>query len=154
MESAPAMLKITRKFDYAMLVLAELGLHPGMPVSARSISARHRLSPSLAANVLKCLQRGALVRSTRGVNGGYVLARPPSRLALSAVMRAMHGTRTLARCVGEGKPRRSCPAHATCPARVYMGVLEKRVRAVFDRATLADVIGHAPAARRRPSGGG
>ena len=145
------MLKITRKFDYAMLLLTELGLRPRDPASARSIAERHRLSQSLAANVLKGLQRNSLVRSLRGAHGGYLLARSPDRISLNSIMTAIDGNRSMAKCARSGRKKGGCPARETCPSRGYMALLEGRIRSVFEESTLADVISHV--ARRKPSVG-
>jgi len=138
------MLKITRKFDYAMVLLTDLGIRRSSPASARQISERYHLSLSLTANVLKGLQRRSLVRSTRGVNGGYVLAKEPSEISLSEVIRAIEGERNMTHCqVSRGNREVRCPAHSVCPARGYVTLLEKRIRGLFEGSTLADVLGMA-----------
>ncbi len=135
------MLKITRKFDYAMVLMTDLGLRGRTPLSARRISQRHGLSPSLAANVLKGLQRSALVRSVRGVRGGYVLARKPREITLASILVSVDGNRKLANCQSHpGKRDGRCPAFPTCPARGYIAILEKKVKALFEEATLEDVL--------------
>jgi len=135
------MLKITRKFDYAMVLLTDLGLQGASPSSARQISQRHGLSLSLAANVLKGLQRRSLVRSIRGVHGGYILARRPEEISLGSILLAVDGDRRMTHCqpISE-KGESRCPAFSTCPARGYINILENRIKTLFDDATLADVL--------------
>jgi Rrf2 family cysteine metabolism transcriptional repressor len=150
-------LKITRKFDYAMVLLTDLGLHRATPSSARRISERYGLSLSLTANVLKGLQRRSLVRSTRGVNGGYILGRDPVDIRLAEVIQAIEGERNMTDCqVHRGTREVKCPAHSICPARGYVCLLEKKIRDLFDGATLADVLattGPCPADRAGRCGG-
>jgi Rrf2 family protein len=135
------MLKITKKFDYAMVLLTDLGISQDSPLSARKISERYGLSPSLTANVLKGLQRSSLVRSTRGVHGGYVLGRSPGEITLGEVIHALEGHRNLTDCHFQtGRKEVRCPAHPICPARGYVSLLDRRIRALFEDATLADVI--------------
>ena len=141
------MLKVTKKFDYAMVLLTDLGLQPGTPRSARTISERYGLSHSLAANVLKGLQRKELVRSIRGVRGGYVLNRTPAEITLGIVAVAIQGQRRMTDCHGRAGKKEACPAFPRCPARGYMGLLEKKVRNIFEGSTLADVLSVAGARR-------
>ncbi len=146
------MLKITRKFDYAMVLLTELGRRRRAPSSARRISERYGLSLSLTASVLKGLQRSAIVRSIRGVHGGYLLGRDPKDISLGTVMAAMDGGRSMAACRAPENGRESrCPAYSICPVRGYIEFLERRIQALFDGATLADVLATGSAGHRSPS---
>lgn len=135
------MLKITRKFDYAMVAMTDLGIRGGEPTSARAIAERYHLSHSLTANVLKGLQRRALVRSTRGVHGGYLLDREPEKITLSDVFGAIEGERRITDCDGgKGKREVRCPAHSVCPVRGYVVLLGRKIQDLFAGATLADVL--------------
>ena len=143
------MLKITRKFDYAMVLLTDLGLHGKKPASARAIADRYGLSLSLTANVLKGLQRSAIVRSIRGVRGGYVLGREPAEISLASVILAIEGDRPMTDCQG-GPGKKDCPAFTICPARSYINYIERRIRGLFADASLADVLESADPKRKGP----
>jgi Rrf2 family protein len=67
------MLCLSRKTEYALVALAHLAEQPARIASAREIAAAHDLPLPMAMNLLKNLQAHDLLRSTRGVKGGYQL---------------------------------------------------------------------------------
>ena len=80
------MIAFTRKTDYALIALASLAQEAGdpgdpaaetAPLSARAIAERYAVPLPILMNVLKGLAGAELIRSTRGVKGGYILAAPP-----------------------------------------------------------------------------
>lgn len=149
------MLKITRKFDYAMVALTDIGMRPQSPSSARCISHRYGLSPSLTANVLKELQKAFLVRSIRGVRGGYLLARDPRKIRLEDVILAVEGERRLTDCNPPPARREDrCQAFVKCPVRSYVALLEGRIRSIFLEATLDQAISMAIEGRAGKAGSG
>ena len=88
--------KSTRLGLYAALEIAAAG---DALVSAGTIAEKYRVSTNHLAKVLQALQRAGLVRSTRGVGGGYRLARPPSEISLLDVVEVFEGTTDLQRCL-------------------------------------------------------
>ena len=65
------MLCLSRKTEYALVALAHLAERLGVVASAREIAEAHGLPLPLLMNLLKNLQAHGLLRSTRGVKGGY-----------------------------------------------------------------------------------
>lgn len=87
------MLSLTRKQDYALTALAYLAEHPGRSVCAREIAEAHTLPLALLMNILKCLQKHEILKSTRGSTGGYQLAGDLADLTLCDLVRVLedHG---------------------------------------------------------------
>jgi Rrf2 family protein len=73
---------MSKKTQYALVALGHLAEQPGRVASAREIASAHALPASLLINILKNLQGHGLLRSTRGVKGGYQVARDLSELSL------------------------------------------------------------------------
>src|SRR3954469_1819187 len=67
------MLSFSRNTDYALIALAHLAGRAGDVASAREIAETYSLSVSLVMKILKRLQHKGIVRSVRGVKGGYQL---------------------------------------------------------------------------------
>jgi Rrf2 family protein len=67
------MLCISKKAEYALVALAHLAEWPGRVASAREISLGRELPLAMLMNILKNLQGHGLLRSTRGVKGGYAI---------------------------------------------------------------------------------
>lgn len=67
------MLSFSRKTDYALIALAHLAGRPDVTSSAREIAVNYHLPVSLLMKILKALHHYGIVRSVRGVKGGYQL---------------------------------------------------------------------------------
>ena len=82
-------MRISTRGDYACRALLSLALHAdeGGPTSVRDIADRTALPQPYLEQILLALKGAGLVRSKRGVGGGYVLARPPAEIKLSEMMR-------------------------------------------------------------------
>lgn len=86
------MLSLTRKADYALVAMVYLGhlrCKQAGPVSARQVAQRFGLPLPLLMNVLKALANAGMIRSTRGVSGGYELLVDPDQVPLLSVVRAV-----------------------------------------------------------------
>lgn len=76
------MLCVSKKVDYALSALSFLAVHAGRVCSAREIAETHHLPLPRLMNLLKRLHRRGLVRSVRGVRGGYVVSGDLERISL------------------------------------------------------------------------
>src|ERR1700738_2749556 len=85
--------KVSTRGDYASRALLSLALHAGesKPTSVRDIAERTGLPQPYLEQILLALKGAGLVRSKRGVGGGYVLARSPDDITLGAIVSAVHG---------------------------------------------------------------
>ena len=92
---------LSRKVDYALLILSYLHQHAGGG-SAREIAARFGLSQAFVANILKRLCATGFLASHRGVKGGYVLARAVHDVRLTEVMDALEDRVHLTECTRAG----------------------------------------------------
>src|SRR5215813_1410721 len=92
------MLRISRLTDYATVVLAALAQAPDRLQTSASLAVQTRLSLPTVSKVLKQLQRAGLVASTRGLRGGYQLARPPTEISAGAILDALEGPVALTDC--------------------------------------------------------
>ena len=86
-------MKVSTRGDYASRALLSLALHGDAlgPTSVRDIAERTGLPQPYLEQILLALKGAGLVRSKRGVGGGYVLARPPEEITLSEIVNAVDG---------------------------------------------------------------
>jgi Rrf2 family protein len=93
-------------------------------VSLRSdIAEAQGIPPSFMAKILRSLVRARLLRSSRGVHGGFSLARPASRITLLDVVEAIEGPLSLTNCTPDPA---GCPRSAGCPTTaVWLEVQQK-----------------------------
>jgi Rrf2 family transcriptional regulator, cysteine metabolism repressor len=84
---------ITQKSKYALRAALELALRFGQgPVSIGEIARAQAIPARFLEAILAQLKRAGLVESRRGNEGGYVLARSPSRLSVGDVLRVVQGS--------------------------------------------------------------
>jgi len=105
------MLSLTRKTDYALVALARLAQQQadgGHALSARCIADEYGLPRQLLMSLLKSLHRAGLVESTRGLRGGYELARPSDRITIADVVDAIEGSARLTPCCADEEPGEAC----------------------------------------------
>jgi FeS assembly SUF system regulator len=92
------MLRMSKLTDYATVVLAALAERPARRQTASALAASTHIAAPTVSKVLKILQRAGLVCSTRGAQGGYLLARPASSITAAAILDALEGPVALTDC--------------------------------------------------------
>jgi Rrf2 family protein len=97
----------------------------GRGVAGAKLAEFHDLPPAYLAKHLQALSRAGIVTAHRGVKGGYRLGRPPSKISLLDIVRAIEGSQPAFRCT-EIRQRGPCPAgpsacRKACPiARAFL----------------------------------
>src|SRR5258708_37816530 len=85
-------MRITAKEEYGLRCILQLAsAPPGEPLSAAEIARREGRSCPYVEKLLWTLKKAGFTKSHRGVNGGYVLARPPERMSMRDVQIALAG---------------------------------------------------------------
>jgi Rrf2 family protein len=129
-------MRITAKTDYAVRAMAELAAAPGTPLTAEELSARQSIPVRFLFGILRELRLARLVRSVRGPDGGYLLARPAEEIPLAAVIRAMDGP--LANVRDLSLTSLEYPGAAAALPDVWRAV-RTSLRQVLEATTLADL---------------
>jgi Rrf2 family protein len=138
---------ISARSDYA--VRAALGLASAYPatISSASLATEQDLPRKFLEAILADLRRAGLVRGQRGVEGGYVLTKPPTETMIGEVLRAVDGP--LAEVRGRRPEETAYEGTAEHLQELWVAV-RAAVRSVLDEVTLDDVVrGKMPAHVRR-----
>jgi Rrf2 family protein len=139
--------EISAKTDYAVRALLCLAVHAPDLVKIDVVVAEQRLPRKFVESILGELRRAGLVRSQRGSEGGYALARPASQITLGAVLRVVDGP--LAEVRGLRPHETTYEGAARHLPEVWVAV-RASLRTVLDETTLADVLtGELPGHVRR-----
>ncbi len=86
-------MKLTTRGHYSVKALLDLSLQPSYgPTSARAIATRQNLPAPYLEKLLIELRQADLVTSSRGVQGGYQLARSPAQISLAQILEAVGET--------------------------------------------------------------
>ena len=132
--------KVSTRGDYASRALLSLALHAETegPTSVRDIAERTALPQPYLEQILLALKGAGLVRSKRGVGGGYVLARPPSEITLSEIISAVDGP-IVAGDFGEPHQDGACDHEGQCVLLAVWAQVGEHMRQVLGAITLDSI---------------
>jgi Rrf2 family protein len=138
-------MRISAKADYAVRAAIELAAAGDQrPVRAEQVATAQGIPLNFLENILGELRHAGIVRSQRGPEGGFRLAKPPDQVTIADVIRAVEGP--LATVRGGPPEDSSYPGSASELPRVWIAV-RKSLRSVVEHVTVADVAnGHLPRA--------
>ena len=136
-----AVMQISRKIDYALRAVIYLTVRSDRrPCSVAEIAAREGVPKKFLEKIIQDLIHHGLVRSTRGAQGGYTLARAPESVTFKDVIEAIEGPVSLNVCVGDtGNAGDYCAIFPHCGMLWVWQEAQKRVMELFANTTLADV---------------
>jgi Rrf2 family protein len=133
--------KVSTRGDYASRALLSLSLHHGQgPTSVRDIAERTGLPQPYLEQILLALKGAGLVRSKRGVGGGYVLAREPEEITLAQIIAAVDGP-IRAGDFGEPHTDGACDHEGQCVLLAIWADVGGRMKQLLEAYTLSDLRG-------------
>jgi Rrf2 family iron-sulfur cluster assembly transcriptional regulator len=131
------MQSITRTGEYGLRGLLFLAKQPTDRLFLVSdVSKAQRIPETYLAKIFQRLSKTGLLKSTRGLNGGFNLGKPAKEITMKQVIEALEGPIALNRCLlrqGECDEEEGCPLH-----EVFEEAQEKFL-AVLDRTTIEDL---------------
>ena len=133
-------MKLTTKGRYAVMALADLASFSDQnPVSLRDISLRQGISLDYLEQIFSKLKKEDIVKSIRGKNGGYILAKEPARIKLSNIFLAVDEKVKTLLCKRESK--KGCNNKSTkCITHYLWDDLEMHINDFFDKKNLGDLL--------------
>ena len=131
-------MRVSAKADYALRAAAELAVSGAGPMKAERISEAQDIPIKFLESILLELKHAGIVRSQRGPDGGYALARPAAEISLADVIRAVDGP--LANVRGDRPENVSYAGPATRLTDVWIAV-RASLRHVLESTSLADLSG-------------
>jgi Rrf2 family protein len=134
-------MRISAKADYAVRAVAELAAAEGeKPVKAERVATAQGIPLNFLENILGELRHAGVVRSHRGADGGFRLAKPPADVTVADVIRAVEGP--LASVRG-GPPEDAHYDGAAAALPTVWIAVRANLRRVMERVTIADIAGGA-----------
>lgn len=137
------MLRVSKLTDYATAVMTCLASAGDGVTSAQALAERVRLELPTVSKLLKQLAQAGLVASTRGINGGYRLTRPPERITIADIVTAMEGPIGMTECSAHAG---LCDHEPHCGVRVNWQRINHAIANALANVTLADML-HVPKQR-------
>jgi Rrf2 family protein len=134
-------MKISTRGEYGLRALMELGSEPGVALSLRDIAGRQRISLDYLEQIVPTLKSAGLIRSRRGAQGGYLLAKEPSEITVYDALLALEGPLDPMSCLSTGPDEdRGCLASNSCAVQEVWREMKDAVEGVLRRITLADLL--------------
>jgi Rrf2 family protein len=108
-------MRISAKGEYAAKAVLHLSLQYPRVVTIHDVAESHRIPVKYLEHILLTLKKAGLLKSHRGVHGGYALARPPKEISIGEVLRVVDGKFSQSSCVELGLQHPyACPEVDSC----------------------------------------
>ena len=128
----------SRPCSYAIRALTYLAMQPpGKLSGTREISEHERIPSPFLGKVLLSLRRGRLLRSYKGIGGGYELGLPPDKISLLTIVRCIEGNMTFDDCLLEDH---ECSTTEQCPLHPSWGEVRQKLLDFLGQNTVADLV--------------
>jgi Rrf2 family transcriptional regulator, nitric oxide-sensitive transcriptional repressor len=127
---------ISQTVEYALRAIVTIAQHGGGPCTAQNISVTTRVPAPYLSKLMQGLVRAGVVRSQRGLHGGFVLTKPPEELTIWDVVEAVEPLKRILECpLGIGSHGTTlCPLHRRLDSAIAL------VEQVFRTTTIAEVL--------------
>lgn len=132
-------MKISTKGRYALRLMLDLAAnYNGEYISLKVISQRQNISNKYLEQIITILSKAGYVKSVRGSNGGYKLAKSPENYTVGMIIRLTEGSLAPVACL-EGEEN-DCARSESCVTLSVWKKLYKAINEVVDNITLEDLV--------------
>lgn len=132
-------MQFTKAEEYGMFGVLYLAGKPGSEVTPLSeISETQHIPEKFLAKIFQSLSKAGIIRSHRGVRGGFTLARPASDITVKDVLETIQGPYHLMKCLHDTA---ACTEDIAdrCALREIVLLAEKKLVEVFEQYSVADL---------------
>jgi len=134
-------MKISTKGRYALRVLVDLAEHRSDEfVALKTMAERQNISKKYLEQIVPLLNRGGLLITGRGYQGGYKLSKRPDQITVGEVLRLTEGDLEPVTCLIGGHPEQVCERAADCPTLPVWQGLSKTINNYLDSITIQDIV--------------
>ena len=131
-------MKISTKGRYAVRLMLDLALDDGeSPIRLKEIAERQGISDKYLEQIISSLKKAGYVKSLRGAQGGYMLAREPKTYTVGTILRLTEGSMKPVACL-EDEPNQ-CSKAGECVTLRLWKMLDEAMESVLDKVTLQDL---------------
>lgn len=131
-------MKLSTKGRYGARAMVDIAIyHRQGPVLLKDIAKRQHISEKYLGHIIASLKVAGLVRSIRGAQGGYILARAPVQIKLAQIIEALEGSTSPAECVDDPE---FCPRADICVTRDIWSEIKRTTDKVLESVSLQDLM--------------
>ncbi len=132
-------MKISTKGRYAVRVMLDLAMNnTGECIKVKEIAARQDLSEKYLEQIIAILNKAGYVKSMRGAQGGYRIAKDPKEYTVGMILRLTEGSLAPVACLEENYGE--CERCDTCETLAVWEEVYEAVNNVVDNITIADLL--------------
>ena len=135
------MLKLSKKTEYALMAAKYMALNNSSGFStAKEISVSYNIPHQLVAKVLQAMAKNDIAISSKGVNGGFALAKEPEQISLSDIIQAIETNYHLVDCFNENGAGDECSRLDCCKIRNPLAEIQKKIDKIFIETSLQQIL--------------
>src|ERR1700682_732750 len=145
------MRQLSKRTQYSLRALYALTRNYGAgPLLITNLARDEAIPKKFLEQILLAMKSAGFVASKKGKGGGYILAQPPQKITIGAVIRALEGPLAPLPCASETRFRKcdECVDIQTCGTRIVMRQVRDAMAAILDETTLTMVCDKVDIARR------
>lgn len=132
-------MKISTKGRYALRLMLDLALNnTGEYITIKSIAGRQEISEKYLEQIISILNKAGYVKSVRGAQGGYKLAKDPTEYTVGMILRLTEGSIAPVDCLDDDSEE--CSRNSNCVTKEVWVELYEAICNVVDRITLQDLV--------------
>lgn len=132
-------MKFSTKAEYGLRAMVNLAKNQSQkPVSLAKVAGEERISKVYLEQLIARLKQKGLVKSTKGANGGYVLAKKPSQISAAQIIEATEGSIAPFYCVAETVDK-CCQAKGCLTKKMWQKV-HQSIKESLTQTKLTDLI--------------
>lgn len=134
-------MKISTKGRYAVRVMVDLALNnDGKNIKVKQIAERQDISDKYLEQIISILAKAGYVKSVRGAQGGYRLAKDPSKYTVGMILRLTEGSLSPVACLDTEDGDPECERCDYCDTLPVWKDLRDAINNVVDNVTIADLL--------------
>lgn len=132
-------MKLSTKSRYGLRALFDIAYNSGtLPAQIQDISRRQAISPRYLEQIFQSLKRAGILKSKRGPQGGYCLAKKPEEITVKEILHATEGGMLFVECTDKCKvkKKRDCAFDGGCVTQTVWDEAARRLNEYLDTLTL------------------
>ncbi len=129
-------MRISKKSQYGLRSLVCLAKDNERFLSLRTISEKEKIPFDYLEKIFSRLEKKGLLKSKKGIYGGYALAKNSKKITIGEILEALEGRITLVECMGA----KTCSRKKSCPTRGVWKKIQDSLQKTINSITLEDLI--------------
>lgn len=134
-------MKLSTKGRYGLRALVDIAEYSEkIPVSISAISQRQSITVRYLEQILPKLKRAGMIRSIRGAQGGYQMAKDPGEISVGDILRALEGDLTMVDCAELKGEENTCNSAKYCVTKSVWKKINDSIQQTVNSIYLKDLV--------------